>query len=168
MDSLLQMVAAMLQSHGLHSTLLFKNCDPTGLLGYIDQKSLVNLKAIMRPHFLYFINFIEKTMLLGNAGHPYFIYAKGEDSKKLKHLELYLDLVLHDPVAQTLTFKYESGDRFFIYTDGLVENVNSKEELLESIGLLRILNQNRHGTSLRDFKESVISEIISFWQIRIY
>jgi serine phosphatase RsbU (regulator of sigma subunit) len=83
--------------------------------------------------------------------------------KEIETFGTLLGFGLHDPVAQTLSFKYESGDRFFIYTDGLVENVNAKEELLESTGLLRILNQNRHRTSLRDFKESIISEIISFY-----
>ena len=157
------MVAAMLKV--MVSTLpYYLKLDPTGLLGYIDQKISGEFKSHHATALYIFINFIEKSMLLGNAGHPYFIYAKkGEEFKEIETFGTLLGFGLHDPVAQTLSFKYESGDRFFIYTDGLVENVNAKEELLESTGLLRILNQNRHRTSLRDFKESIISEIISFY-----
>lgn len=157
------MVAAMLKV--MVSTLpYYLKLDPTGLLGYIDQKISGEFKSHHATALYIFINFQTKTFLLGNAGHPYFIYAKkGEEFREIETFGTLLGFGLHDPVAETLEFKYESGDRFFIYTDGLIENINAKEELLESTGLLQILNQYRKETNLKAFKDSVISKIVSFY-----
>ena len=65
--------------------------------------------------------------------------------------------------SNTISFGTNPNDRFFIYTDGLIENINAKEELLESTGLLQILNQYRKETNLKAFKDSVISKIVSFY-----
>ncbi len=157
------MVAAMLKV--MVSTLpYYLKLDPTGLLGYIDKKISGEFKSHHATALYIFINFISKTILLGNAGHPYLIYAKkGEDFQEIETFGTLLGFGLHDPVAQTLEFQYESGDRFFIYTDGLIENINAKEELLESTGLLQILNKYKNQKDLKALKDAVISEIISFY-----
>ena len=156
------MVAAMLKV--MVSTLpYYLKLDPTGLLGYIDKKLTNEIKSHHATALYIFINFQTQTFLLGNAGHPYFIYAKkGEEFQEIETFGTLLGFGLHDPVAETKEFKYESGDRFFIYTDGLIENMNEKQELLESSGLLKILNQNRKIADLKMLKEKVISDISIF------
>ena len=156
------MVAAMLKV--MVSTLpYYLKLDPTGLLGYIDKKLSTEIKSHHATALYIFINFLNQTILLGNAGHPYFIYAKkGEEFKEIETFGTLLGFGLHDPIVETKEFKYESGDRFFIYTDGLIENMNEKEELLESTGLLKILNRHRNITNLKILKEKVISDISAF------
>ena len=156
------MVAAMLKV--MVSTLpYYLKLDPTGLLGYIDKKLTNEIKSHHATALYIFINFQTQTFLLGNAGNPYFIYAKkGEEFQEIETFGTLLGFGLHDPVAETKEFKYESGDRFFIYTDGLIENMNEKQELLESSGLLKILNQNRKIAYLKMLKEKVISDISIF------
>ena len=131
------MVAAMLKV--MVSTLpYYLKLDPTGLLGYIDQKISGEFKSHHATALYIFINFQTQTFLLGNAGHPYFIYAKkGEEFREIETFGTLLGFGLHDPVAETLEFKYESG--------------------------LQILNQYRKETNLKVFKDSVISKIVSFY-----
>lgn len=116
-----------------------------------------------------FINFQNKTILLGNAGHPYLIYSKkGEDFQEIETFGTLLGFGLQDPVAETKEFRYDKGDRFFLYTDGLIENMNEKEELLESTGLINILNKNKNITDLQILKEKSFMTFLFFRQIRIY
>ncbi|HNC01496.1 MAG TPA: PP2C family protein-serine/threonine phosphatase, partial [Leptospiraceae bacterium] len=137
------MVAAMIKV--MVSTLpYFLKLDPSGLLSFLDKKISGEFNSHHATALYLFIDFQNKKFLLANAGHPYFIYAKkGEDFKEIETFGTLLGFGLQDPVAATQEFNYESGDRFLIYTDGLIEGVNSKDELLESSGLLRILNKHK-------------------------
>lgn len=156
------MVAAMLKV--MVSTLpYYLKLDPTGLLTYIDKKLTNEIKSHHATALYLFINFQNKTILLGNAGHPYLIYSKkGEDFQEIETFGTLLGFGLQDPVAETKEFRYDKGDRFFLYTDGLIENMNEKEELLESTGLINILNKNKNITDLQILKEKIIHDISIF------
>lgn len=157
------MVAAMIKV--MVSTLpYFLKLDPSGLLSFLDKKISGEFNSHHATALYIFIDFLNRKFLLANAGHPYFIYAKEEEEfKEIETSGTLLGFGLQDPVADTQEFNYASGDRFLIYTDGLIEGVNAKDELLESSGLLKIVNQNRKVKDLNEFKTNVITDITSFY-----
>jgi serine phosphatase RsbU (regulator of sigma subunit) len=133
------MVAAMLKV--LVSTIPYTlKLDPSAFLTYLDQKMVSEYKSEHATAIYIYLNFIEKKFIVGNAGHPYFFYKKkGEDFQEVITDGSLLGYGIREPIAHNLSFTYESGDRFFIYTDGLIEN-SGKEEL-GSKELQKIINQ---------------------------
>lgn len=157
------MIAAMIKV--LVSTIpyVYKQ-DPSALLTYLDNKMANDYKSEHATAVYIFINFQTKMIHLANAGHPYVIYQKkGEDFHEIETQGALLGYNIQSPIAENYSFSYSSGDRFIIYTDGLIEDINPKGEYLGPEGFLKILNLLKDEPT-ENFKEKLIIEICSFYQ----
>ena len=114
-------------------------------------------KAMMfATSWIAILNTETMTLQYTNAGHTYPIYYhhdKGADYIK-KVDGLFLG-AMRDIPYQSNTIKVEKGDRLFLYTDGVTESHNTKNELYGEDRLLEIFSQNV------DKSEDEILDIIS-------
>lgn len=161
------MIAAMIKVLVSTMPYIYKQ-DPSALLTYLDNKMANDFRSEHATAIYIFINFQTRTISLANAGHPYIIYQKkGEDFKEIETEGALLGYTIRNPIAVNYSFEYSSGDRFVIYTDGLVEDFNPKGEYLGSEGFLEILNRFK-SDSTQTLKNKLILEICSFYQKTIF
>ncbi len=99
----------------------------------------------------------EKTWTYCAAGHPGGLILGGSDVRELANTGPLLG-VLPDGQWSSKTIKPESGNRVFLYTDGIVE-AGAPDEILGLAGLEQILQQSWTVT-LADQHELVMSEVI--------
>ncbi|MCP4130694.1 MAG: PAS domain S-box protein [bacterium] len=66
-----------------------------------------------------------------------------------------------DMDIEEVAVNLQPGDRVFLYTDGINETVNEKKQMLETDGLLNII-QNNVLMDLSDSLDSIIDEVNSF------
>ncbi|MDX1957243.1 MAG: PP2C family protein-serine/threonine phosphatase [Leptospiraceae bacterium] len=156
------MVASMIKV--MVATIPYVNkVNPEQLLDYLDKKMSFDFHSQHATAIYIYINFQTKEIYIANGGHPYIIYQKkGEEFKELESRGSLLGYSICDPVAENFHFTYEPGDRFFIYTDGLVENLTNDGRMLESQGLVSILNEKKSETSLEKLKEHILEEVLLF------
>lgn len=161
------MIAAMIKVLVSTMPYIYKQ-DPSALLTYLDNKMANDFRSEHATAIYIFINFQTRTISLANAGHPYIIYQKkGEDFKEIETEGALLGYTIRNPIAVNYSFEYSSGDRFVIYTDGLVEDFNPKGEYLGPEGFLEILNRFK-SDSTQTLKNKLILEICSFYQKTIF
>lgn len=161
------MVAAMLKV--MVATIPYTlKLDPSGLLTYLDSKMANDYKSEHATAIYLFIDFPKKVISLGNAGHPYVLYQKQrEEFFEITTVGSLLGYSIQTPIAETIKFTYESGDRFFIYTDGLIEDSNPKGEYLGPEGLLQIMNQLKEEPT-ETFKTRLMVEITAFYKKSLF
>ena len=133
--------------------------DPAAVLKYLNQ----HLCKVAEPSFMTALYAVydtrQQTMQIARAGHPQpMIYRFSEK----KAIELNCDGVyplgiepyeIEIPVTET---KFEPGDRFLIYTDGLTERFNLQSEAYGEQRLLIPLS-----TEEADTPQAVIGEIMA-------
>ena len=129
---------------------------------YLDDKLYSDFNSYHATAIYMFLNFHENEILIANAGHPYILYCPKEgEFREIKTLGTLLGFKIREPVADCFQFALNSGDRFFLYTDGIIECMNNKEEQLGAEGLLKILNAYNH-LSLAEIKRNVLLDVLSF------
>jgi len=109
-------------------------------------------------------NIPEKKFVFSRAGHtPALFY----DSKKNKCSELYPEGVAigltnfsRDNIKE-VSIKYKSGDILFLFSDGLSEIMNEKDEMLGVENLKKIIFEN-HQNSANDIKQKILDFSINF------
>ncbi len=161
------MIAAMIKVLVSTMPYVYKQ-DPSALLSYLDKKMANDYKSEHATALYLFINFQTKTISLANAGHPYVIYQKkGEDFYEIETQGALLGYNIRSPIAINYSFSYSPGDRFIIYTDGLIEVWNPQGEYLGFENFLKILNQLKNEPT-ETFKEKLILEIFNFYKKTIF
>ncbi|HMV76296.1 MAG TPA: PP2C family protein-serine/threonine phosphatase [Leptospiraceae bacterium] len=141
--------------------------DPSRLLTYLDKKLSGEFQGSHASALYMYVNFPAKSMIIANAGHPYILYSRQrQDFEELKTEGALLGFHFLDPIAENITMSWQAGDRFVIYTDGLIESINSFESHLENTGLIKILNQNSVIKDLELFKQAVLKDIGLFYDGR--
>lgn len=154
------MVAAMIKVMVSNIPYTFK-LDPGGLLTYIDQKLSTEFISQHASGLYMYVDFIKKEISLANAGHPYVLFSrKGGHFEPVLTSGSILGFGLKTPIADTIHFPFQSGDRFLIYTDGLIENGEKAETQIGEEGLLNILNK-KSNLPLPELKEAVLADIIN-------
>jgi sigma-B regulation protein RsbU (phosphoserine phosphatase) len=88
----------------------------------------------------------------------------GEESKGFEYVKY-----RHSPAVATMDglkfrqheFELNPGDVLFVYTDGVLEATNAKEELYGEDRLLEVMNKNE-GESLENLLHSIRADIDGF------
>ncbi|MCE9499460.1 MAG: serine/threonine-protein phosphatase [Leptospira sp.] len=157
------MIAAILKV--LVSTIPYRmKLNPAVLLDYLDAKLYKDFGSHHASAIYLFFDFIGKQIFLGNAGHPYPMFAyKDEVFQEVYTTGSILGYKIKTPVVDIKTIPLTSGSRLFLYTDGLIETPNAKGEMLEEEGLLEILNRNRSELNIKSFKESIVSDFKKYF-----
>jgi serine phosphatase RsbU (regulator of sigma subunit) len=156
------MVASMIKV--MISTLPYHlKLKPSEMLTYIDKQLSSQFSEHHASAMYIFVDFQTGKISLANAGHPYCIYAKkGEEFKEIVTRGSLLGFKLSDPIAETINFNYNKGDKFIIYTDGIVETPSPTGKMIGPEGIIHILNQHKDIESLPDLRMKILSEISQF------
>jgi len=111
------------------------------------------------------INQIDSTLSFSIAGHPPFFFKKREENdwkeialkKQIPKGNIPLGIFENAPYHEE-TIQIKNGDRFFVYTDGLIEATNKNLEQFGRNSLLNILNSNSKK-KLKELKHSIDSAV---------
>ncbi|MCG6139645.1 PP2C family protein-serine/threonine phosphatase [Leptospira mtsangambouensis] len=133
---------------------------PAKLMDYLDDRLAHDLNKYHASAIYLFFDFIEKKLTLGNAGHPYLILAhKGEDFQELETQGAILGFNIKIPPISEKTMPISPGDRFFIYTDGLIESTDPEGNSLGTEGLLSLLNRHSQSSNIKELELSLLTEL---------
>ena len=112
------------------------------------------------------IDFTKGQLVAANGGHEYpCIYRKRESGKKEFRLEKGLNgpgLATFEGVEfEEVVWELEKGDRIFVYTDGVPEAMDKKEELFGLERMLKALNDHAEDP-VSDFLDGIHKEVDHF------
>ncbi|MEG0360924.1 MAG: SpoIIE family protein phosphatase [Longicatena sp.] len=97
-----------------------------------------------------------------NAGHnPPLLCRKGERFAYLRERPNLVLAAMEDVTYKKHELTLEKGDILFLYTDGITEAINQKEELYNEARLYEILNEHK-DSSLKEICEKVKSDVDYF------
>ncbi|TGL63782.1 PP2C family protein-serine/threonine phosphatase [Leptospira sarikeiensis] len=137
---------------------------PVRLLEYLDETLLRQFKSHHASAVYIFFDFISKEIHFANGGHPYLMHSQnGNDFREIETTGSILGFGIKRPIAELVSLPIASGERLFLYTDGLIENRNPQGKQLGSEGLIEILNRNKSFEDLKQFKDAVQAELSNFF-----
>ena len=116
---------------------------PQSLFTYLDEIMYKEYTSHHASCVYLFFDFHKKEVRIGNAGHPWILYArKNEKFREIHTTGSLVGYQLRKPIVDELVLPIESGDRFFIYTDGLTEytGMNNAKMLETSLGMEALLD----------------------------
>ncbi|EOQ87857.1 SpoIIE-like protein phosphatase domain protein [Leptospira yanagawae serovar Saopaulo str. Sao Paulo = ATCC 700523] len=133
---------------------------PARLMDYLDDRLANDLNKYHASAIYLFFDFIEKKLIIGNAGHPYLILAKkDEEFSELETQGAILGFNIKIPPISEKTLPIAKGDRFFIYTDGLIESMDHEGNCLGTEGLLALLNRHRNSANVKELESNLLYEL---------
>ncbi len=107
------------------------------------------------------LNIKDKTFTYTNAGHNYpFLLDKDAKVKMLKQGGTVLG-ILKSAIYEEETIGLEPGSLLLLYTDGITEAFNEKDEMFEEEKLLKLLQDNRPLTA-QQFSDKIVEEVLRF------
>ena len=90
------------------------------------------------------INTQDCTIDLCQAGHPHALYLKqGEPAEFITSSNLPVG-IMPDTTYESVSLKYDSGDRLFLYSDGITECESPKGEMFGIENLRQFIEETRH------------------------
>ena len=119
--------------------------DDTGKIFTLSNNRLNegNKATMFATAWIAILNKDDMTIQYTNAGHTYpLLYRKGKGAEYMKKVDgLFLGVMAGIPYQSNI-IKVEEGDRLFLYTDGVTEAHNIKDELYGEERLLNLFNDN--------------------------
>lgn len=95
---------------------------PAALLTALDKTMAESYESHHATGVYIFFDFLQSTVLLGNAGHPPVLKAsRAEPFHEIESSGSLMGMGLRNPTADDVTLSMQSGDRYLLYTDGLLE-----------------------------------------------
>lgn len=95
-----------------------------------------------------------------SAGHPDQIHITGGPIESLKHTGKLIG-VKRDAEYESFEKKIKSNDKILLYTDGLFEQVNSRDEGFTEQHIIELINNNR-SKQVRDLNTLIIHALRNF------
>ncbi len=128
--------------------------DPQALMNYLDRALARDFDSHHASAIYVMFQFAAGRVQIANAGHPALLYAPaGGAFTEIVTQGAILGFELQNPVAPIVERPLFSGDRFLLYTDGLIEYESPTSgpgaRLLDMPGLLRGL-ETLNGAALID------------------
>ena len=103
----------------------------------------------------------KKTFTYTNAGHNFpLLLDKDSNSKTLEKGGIILG-ISDNSVYEEETVQLNPGDLLLLYTDGISEATNEKDEMFEEQRLLKILKDNQ-DLSAQNLSEKIVDSVLSF------
>ena len=95
---------------------------PAALLTSLDKTMAESYESHHATGVYIFFDFLKKNVLMANAGHPPVLLArKGEQFAELATTGSLMGMGIREPTADEIRRSMQSGDRYLMYTDGLLE-----------------------------------------------
>jgi len=102
-----------------------------------------------------------KSFTYTNAGHNYpFLLDKDDNTRKLEKGGVVLG-TFDDFTYEEETVQLKPGDLMLLYTDGITEATNDKDEMFEEDRLLKLLKANRKS-SAKEISQKIVDQVFSF------
>ncbi|MFH0931319.1 MAG: GAF domain-containing SpoIIE family protein phosphatase, partial [Candidatus Zixiibacteriota bacterium] len=102
-----------------------------------------------------------KTFTYTNAGHNFpFLLDRVGNLKNLEKGGIILG-ISDNSVYEEDTVQLKSGDLILLYTDGITEATNEKEEMFEEERLLKLLKDNQE-ISAQNLSQKIVDDVLSF------
>lgn len=170
-DRHIGILIADVSGHGLPSALIASMLQValTGQAGHASEPSkvLLGLNRALCGKFTH--NFVTAAyiyvdlelnfMRYAGAGHPPVLQWRESAGKSTKILENGLVLGMFDEaVYEALEFPLEPGDRYVLYTDGILEAENSAHEQFGADRFMRFLENHKHLRA-EEFSQTFLAEI---------
>ncbi|MDD6488773.1 MAG: PP2C family protein-serine/threonine phosphatase [Clostridia bacterium] len=107
-----------------------------------------NSEEMFVTAFIAVINTKTGIMKYANAGHnPPVLYKNGKEFSLMKVLPGFMLGVIDEMIYKENEIQLESGDMLFLYTDGITEAENEKDELFGEQRLIQSLNDSKENSA---------------------
>ncbi|HMV43897.1 MAG TPA: SpoIIE family protein phosphatase [Leptospiraceae bacterium] len=141
---------------------------PSELLYHLNE-TFINKYQVLKTFFSAFVvdvNINLNTLTYASGGHPEQVLVSG----KTNTIELLkktgrLVGVVPETKYKEITMEFVKGDRLYIFTDGLYEEFNEKEEIYGEEELFDIL-QNNNRNPIKQIIEFILSDLKDFMGTR--
>lgn len=139
--------------------------DPEEMLLNLNKSIVENLpagKSIVPLHFL-ILDTKNKIFQYANAGHPGMIFIKDKSNPSYEIYERLNPVIglAHLAKSHIINGTYGENSRFFLYTDGLMDVRNSKEEMYGADRIIEFSLQNR-AKSPEEFTNKLEESILGY------
>ena len=95
---------------------------PSALLTSLDKTMSESYESHHATGVYIFFDFLNSSVLLGNAGHPPVLLGrKGHSFQEIETSGSLIGMGIREPTADEVHLKMQTGDRYLLYTDGLLE-----------------------------------------------
>lgn len=121
---------------------------------FIDKGKFITL-------FYGILDIYDKTFTYSNAGHDFpFLLTKDGDLRTLEKGGIILGM-FDNSAYEEETVQLKPGDSMLLYTDGITEATNEKDETFEKERLLELLRNNQDH-SAQNLSQKIVDSVITF------
>jgi serine phosphatase RsbU (regulator of sigma subunit) len=145
-----------------YENLAYRMAKPSDLL-YALNNIFINKYQGMTTLFSAFIvdiNLKENKITYASAGHPEQVLVSGKTIELLKKTGRLIG-VIPETKYNEVELKFSRGDRLYLFTDGIYEEFNAKDEIYGEEELYDILKSNNHNP-VKENIEFIISDVKEF------
>lgn len=150
-----------------YENLAYRMAKPSDLL-YALNNIFINKYHGMTTLFSAFIvdiNLKENKVTYASAGHPEQVLVSGKTIELLKKTGRLIG-VIPETKYNEVELKFSRGDRLYLFTDGIYEEFNAKDEIYGEEELYDILKSNNHNP-VKENIEFIISDVKEFMGSRL-
>jgi len=141
--------------------------DVSSLFSILNQAlSTTGMARMITAQIAYF-NLIDSTVTFQNAGHPsaFRVSSSGDSVQQIISNQPVIG-VIETAQFESITFSFQSGERFFFFTDGLadlyrIDGESGKKSVLSQDGVERIIIANA-SLQIEHLTEKIWQEALSF------
>ncbi|MCJ7508003.1 MAG: SpoIIE family protein phosphatase [candidate division Zixibacteria bacterium] len=121
---------------------------------FIDRGKFITL-------FYGILDIKDKTFTYSNAGHDFpFLLSKNSDLQTLEKGGIILGM-FDNSTYEEETVQLKPDDLMLLYTDGITEATNEKDEMFEEEKLLKLLKDNQ-SVSAQELSQKIVDNVLSF------
>jgi phosphoserine phosphatase RsbU/P len=170
-DKHIGVLIADVSGHGLPSALIASMLQValTGQAGHASEpaKVLLGLNRALCGKFTHnfvtaayvYMDLENNRMRYGGAGHPPMLQWRNSTGKATQVLENGLVLGIIDEASyEALEFPLEPGDRYVLYTDGILEAANSAQEQFGADRLMSFMKNHKH-LEAEPFSQTLLDDL---------
>lgn len=101
-------------------------------------------------------------VIMSNGGQPYpVLLSSGDGIVEVAHDSMPLGLDCHCNYSET-TFRFKKGDKLFVYTDGITETIDSRQQVYGKERLFECLRKAKVSASGSVFRHAILEDITLF------
>jgi len=170
-DKHIGILIADVSGHGLPSALIASMLQValTGQAGHASEpdKVLLGLNRALCGKFTHnfvtaayvYVDLENNRMRYGGAGHPPMLQWRNSTGKATQVLENGLVLgIIDETNYEALEFPLEPGDRYVLYTDGILEAANSAQEQFGADRLMSFMKNHKH-LEAEPFSQTLLEDL---------
>ena len=100
-------------------------------------------------------------VIMSNGGQPYPVLMSRDGIVEIEHDSMPLGLDCHCNYSET-TFRFAKDDKLFVYTDGITETTDNRQQVYGKERLFACLKNAKASASSRVFRQAILEDITIF------